>query len=810
MINLYCKFLLTLACFLTPFLKKSESNITIITTVAKSLLALLLFMALLAPIAAIAQNTKGDKPVPSRENRFRTPFKGKNQKKQKVVTTQKRVPSKEKSVAGRANTSSTPRSRPSGNDRPGRPISPIVKSQPATKERAWRGDIAGYRIRAKSSPGKSRNIYPQYGRYVHNPSRKPKPTEKAVSNSRVLSSLRQLQSPESGSPPKRRKVVPRSASGSFTARKSINVYANFARPKRKGEQAVTKDIAGRPLRRKNFETSRPGVIAPTFKPYQGRKTMGDKPAKSISGGYRTATRPSEQAWQGDVAKRRIRSGRVKSGDRPFQGASGGFKSITAPGETRTGKSPLPPRVPGVGADRIGKFQGNIKGGRPAKGGGSISGGTWNNNGQAVEVRTPQQGIRAARFQGNIKASRPAKGGGSVSGQVWNNYGHPLAVRTPQQGIRAARFQGNVKTSRPAKGGGSISGKGWNNDGRAIAVRTPQQGIRAARFQGNIKTSRPAKGGGSVSGQVWNNDGKAIAVRTPQQGIRAARFQGNIKASRPVKGGESISGKLWNNKEHAIVGTIPASSAYKVDGYPGKMKRFEVQPGFGDQGETFTGFIKRKDFNRDYVQNPYASKESIRKKEPKKSAFNAKGLIVKTKRPDYVENPNSADEALRKLRPSSSTYQAGELQVRVKQQEYGKKPHGAEGALYGIKPSAATVRASEYDRGIRRTWDYVHNPSSADEAMKTREPGKAFARQTAYQGNIKMQKFSFFERNQSLHPDTKFIKTNKNNVDEERDALTNFKLWWARMFKKQETQPENLKYVGKKPRYDKGEAGLWYE
>ena len=95
-------------------------------------------------------------------------------------------------------------------------------------------------------------------------------------------------------------------------------------------------------------------------------------------------------------------------------------------------------------------------------------------------------------------------------------------------------------------------------------------------------------------------------------------------------------------------------------------------------------------------------------------------------------------------------------------------------------------------------------------LKTREPGKAFARSTAYQGNIRMQKFNVFERNQSLHPDTKFIKTNKNNVDEERDALTNFKLWWAQMFKKQETQPENLKYDGKKPRYDKGEAGLWYD
>jgi hypothetical protein len=55
-----------------------------------------------------------------------------------------------------------------------------------------------------------------------------------------------------------------------------------------------------------------------------------------------------------------------------------------------------------------------------------------------------------------------------------------------------------------------------------------------------------------------------------------------------------------------------------------------------------------------------------------------------------------------------------------------------------------------------------------------------------------------------------VKINKNNVDGERDLLTNFKLWWARLFKKEETQPDHLKDKGHKPRYDKGEKGLWYE
>jgi hypothetical protein len=703
----------------------------------------MLLVSLLASSVSIAQNTKGDKPASSRESRFKTPFKKGSQKRRPVRA--KRVQLKEKSVAGRAN-AATPRRRASGVDRPGKPLRPIVRSQPSTKQKAWRGDIAGYRIRSRSSAGSSRNVYPQYGRYVHNPSKKPKRTETAASNRGTLSRLKNLQTQEKPTPGKRKKVIPRSASTSFTARKSINVYAHFPRPKRKGESATTRDIAGRPLRRKNFETPRPGVIAPTFKPYHHRKPMGDKPygGKAL-GGYRSASRAGQQAWQGDIAGRRIRGrnfsskksiegqpillrrkNRDRFGDRAYRGKSGWYETLTQSGETRPGKGPLPARTPGIGADGLAKFQGNTKG------------------------------------------------------------------------------------RRPVKGGGSVSGKAWNNNGQALVVRMPRQGARAALFQGNIKSKRPEKGGGSVSGKGWNNNGQALAARTPKQGARAALFQGNIKSKRPEKGGGSISGRLWNNKETPIAGKTPPESARRISGFPGKMKRFEVQPGFGDQGESFTGYIKLKKFRKNYVQNSNASEESIKKKRPDKTTSQTAGLQVKVKRPDYVGNKNSADDALLKLRPSKSTYQAGELQVRVKQKDYGKKPHSAEGASPGIKPSKSSVKASEYARSVRRTWDYIHNPSSADEALKTREPGKAFARSSAYQGNIKMQKFTLFEKNRALHPDTKFIKTNKNNVEEEKDAVTNFKLWWARLFKKQETQPDHLKYKGKRPRYDKGEQGMWNE
>ncbi|NBP71583.1 MAG: hypothetical protein EBU52_22980, partial [Cytophagia bacterium] len=61
-----------------------------------------------------------------------------------------------------------------------------------------------------------------------------------------------------------------------------------------------------------------------------------------------------------------------------------------------------------------------------------------------------------------------------------------------------------------------------------------------------------------------------------------------------------------------------------------------------------------------------------------------------------------------------------------------------------------------------------------------------------------------------HPDAQFVKTNKNNVKGERDFFTNIRLFWAKNFRKNETQPDNIKEKVRKPRYDSKEVGLWYD
>ena len=84
------------------------------------------------------------------------------------------------------------RRRASGVDRPGKPIRPLASTSPKTTQKAWRGDIAGYKIRSKSAGSSRKNVYPQYGRYSK--ASPPRPTENPTSNRRALARVKRLQS----------------------------------------------------------------------------------------------------------------------------------------------------------------------------------------------------------------------------------------------------------------------------------------------------------------------------------------------------------------------------------------------------------------------------------------------------------------------------------------------------------------------------------------------------------------------------------------------------------------------------------------
>jgi hypothetical protein len=531
------------------------------------------------------------------------------------------------------------------------------------------------------------------------------------------------------------------------------------------------------------------------------------------------------------------------------------------------QSPIGVRVPGAGSARAGKYTGNFRAGdlkpgmrdqgeeftgtmksrRPIKGGGSVSGKLWNNRQSPIGVRTPGAGSERAgkfsgnfragdlkpglrdqgeEFSGNIKSRRPLKGGGSVSGKLWNNRQSPIGVRTPGTGSeRAGKFTGNVrvgdlkpgfrnqgeeftgtiKSRRPLKGGGSVSGKLWNNRQTPIGVRTPGAGSeRAGKFTGNVRVG-DLKPGLRDQGEEYTGNIKARGSKKPRGkaadvgkysgnveagGLRPGfrnqgeEFTGFIKTRRPLKGGGSVSGKLWNNNETPIDVRTPLSKDAKAANYAGKDK-----------------------LRRGYIQNPNAFDESIKKLKPNKNVFEVSGLQVRVKRNNYEKKPNASEVAMKGIAPNKSTVKASEYTRSMKMfWNYKRNPSSSEYALKVKDPSGTWAKSTTFAGRTRLIKSYKHNPRSADEALKILAPGKAYARIGDFQGNIKMRKFN----DNRFHPDAQFAHNHRNNVDSERTILMDVKLLWAKLFKKSDNQPTNVKEKVRRPRYDRGEKGLWAE
>ncbi|MEX1239178.1 MAG: hypothetical protein WEB30_05660, partial [Cyclobacteriaceae bacterium] len=345
----------------------------------------------------------------------------------------------------------------------GRPIRPVFhKSGPQHKERPWRGDLTGRKIRATPAgktytriisnyprmaggaprrvqragvvpsrvSGRARNIFSGRSFYVNNQSRKP-PHMQGGSNRLAR---RMLSDPGQQRPRfKNGKVAPRSASAAYMARRSTNTWAHFPRPKRKQEKAYTTDLAGKRLRKKNYETQRPVLTNPTLN-YQKRVAAGERPYKGpAAGGYVPRPRPGQRAWKGDVAHYRIRGGKPPGAERAFLGflKGGGSRSATGPGP----RSRIAGRAPGIGAKGIGNYQGNIKAGKK---GFRDQGEEYGGN-----IKTGRRGFQdqGEEFSGNIKAG---KRGFRDQGEEYSGN-----IRAGRRGFRdqGEEYSGNIKAGR---------------------------------------------------------------------------------------------------------------------------------------------------------------------------------------------------------------------------------------------------------------------------------------------------------------------------------------------------------------------------
>jgi hypothetical protein len=732
------------------------------------------------------------------------------------------------------------------------PFSRFVSKSPRQKERAWNGNIGKGPIRTRSARG-SVNVYPQQNPFSRFVSKSPPPKQtKTFSNKRVVNkNLRAGAGPGPGR--KKISIGARTATRPFIQRGRKNVYwGKFSR----GEKAVTRDISGGPQRTKNFRSMPAGLVGRDTLKHFGRKPGGDRAYQSKrKRGLISAVPGANRAWNGDVAGFKVRSPRrKKTGEvtgrfifpRRLSVSGTGNRSKPLPNsgmrsQRNTNNQPIPGKSPGIGAKFLDKSLGKFTGRKIPKGGGSIRIQS-NNKNQPIVGKSPGIGaIKLGRAMAKFNGRKTKKGGGSVSGGGWNNKGQPVDVNGAGQGtVRASKFQGsfkrsrtfgdqgvgyagNIKARRPVKGGGSVSGRLWNNQQTAINVRRPGAGAaRASKYTGNlrgtdlrsqfrdqgeefsgtIKARRPQKGGGSVSGKLWNNRESAINVRTPKSGAeRAGKYAGNLRGgdlrSRFKKQGEDFTGNLRAS-------SLKPKHSGRLKRYSGNTKIQDLHPVLRDQGEEFTGVIKAR--NR-YTQNPNAFEESTKKQKPNKNIYEVTGLQVKVKRDKYEKKPNASELALKGRGPSKSTVKASEYARSMKMfWDYKHNPSSDGDALKVKDPSRLWERSTTFAGRTRLTKSYKRNPHSSEEALKVLAPGKAYARIGDYQGNLKMRKYG----DNRLHPDAKFAHNFRNNVKSERTILMDVKLLWSKLFKKSDTQPTNVKEKVRRPRYDRGEKGLWAE
>ena len=616
--------------------------------------------------------------------------------------------------------------------------------------RAWKGDIAGGRIKQNPNKGTSEKS----GKFVW--PRRLSVTAKAKRSDNLKSGQKFA---SSGSPKVSSKKLPVKAPG-------LGAVAYYGFSRRSSALKKTKGAGG-------------SVTASL------KKDRRPLPSKGVSSG---AMRVSRFA------------GNFKSGRRPIKGGGsisrGGWNNnrnavtLRKAGSGTIQAAQFKGRQRGIGGTAQfgrmgGGFTGYTKTRKPEKGGGSVSGSLWNNRNQPVAVREGGRGARmAGNFQGTSKTRQPLKGGGSISGKTWNNKSKPINVRTGGLGsIAAGNFQGNVKTRRPEKGGGSVSGKLWNNGSQPIAVREGARGGRAAgTFQGNIKTQRPEKGGGSVSGKLWNNKNQPIEVHTGGRGTRlAGMYQGNLKTKRPEKGGGSVSGKLWNNKNQPIEVHTGGKGTQLAGNFQGKTKYKKPLETAGAPSK-FKGRIKGSIAGADITQIGlnYTGDRRIR---------------------DGNKIDNKQTSLLTRLRGKQNAA-LPTTHVKRDEQAANFKHRGKKVMVAGPEITQIGLNYT----GDRKQVKYTKAPNSPKGALKVKEPGKAQPHIGDLQVNVKMKRHVGKE----LHPDARYAHIQHNNVKEERTLLMNFRLAWAKLFKKSDTQPRGLKQKNPKPRYDPAEEGIWYK
>jgi hypothetical protein len=652
---------------------------------------------------------------------------------------------------------------------------------------------------AETSKGRR---FGQGGAYVNQSSRS---TENVASGSNRYSRKGKLSAGPKPTTRKKTTVTPRSASQPFVTKKKKDVYwGKFS----KGEKAITTDISGNPLRRRNYRTPPNEIIKPKD-PYAGRKrSSGDRAySGTFRSGHESATRRGEKAWLGDVSGQPIRkrpsrqtevagvrSGKTGGGsisaspkyrsNRPLNDRSSGSLSLSdkASGRYRSNR-PLKGSAGSVSAS--GRFRSN----KPLEG----SQGALSISGQMKRDNTFRpKGGGSISASGKYRSNQPFRGGtGSISASAKYRSNKPLNSRAGSLSISG---KNRVYEFNP-KGGGSISASATYRSNK------PLKGVAGSiSASGNYRSNKPFRnrmGSLSVSGENRVYDYK------PKGGgsiSASAKYRSN-KPLREVAGSISGSPDYRSNKPlNRIAGSISASASYRSNKPVFRGKKLSMS----DEVRTYDH--KPKGIRSASGKLWNNNEKPIEVRTPKGArADEVIGLQVAIKSKETGIKPKAVKGSMPGLPPTKSSVKASEYyRSMTVSWSYERNPNSAAKSLKTIGPSNNFISAAGYSGKTRLTKNYRHNPMSHKDALKVIAPGRAYARITDYQGNIKMAKY----KDKRFLPDSKFAHNKQNNVKHERTIMTDFKLIWTKVFKKNGTQPDAVKEKSVRPRYDKRERELW--
>lgn len=701
---------------------------------------------------------------------------------------------------------------------------PIVKRTPQRTERAWKGDIKGQPFFPPTSrTGSTSNVHPQRTRYSKYVSKAPSGRDKPFSNRESIAKARRMGTNPAPKNWKTNHVITSTGQAPYVTRGRKNVY--WGKMKRT-ERGSSKDISGRALRTRNFRSAGMGLVGrDTLRFFSRKPGEGSLYGNKKRNGRFISGSEAKGGWLNDIAGFKLRNKRAGGSEQPGSHGYSGFRSVT--GKYRHNQK-VQNKTPGIGAaalanglkrtkgrdmsnygDQGGGFSGVLKAKR--KDGafnGSKTGGLWNNNRTPVSGKILAPGAeRAGRYSGNLRGGKNfGDQGGGFTGVLkqqkrgsyigsrhvfWNNGGSAIQGKLLGPGAdRAGRFSGNIRGGGKDYGdqGGGFTGvlkqqkRGsyvgtrhmmWNNNMKSTTqLNASRAAMGAGSFQGHTKPSARGESVAKTRGS-WNNNMKSTTQLNASRGaVGAGSFQGRTKAKEQRKGDiMSTPNVLWNNNEKATTQVRGTKAGINAGLYQGRLKAKEKKE--------YELASNRKSWNND---GKATTQLNATKAAGEAGQFHG-GVKVKK-----VNKNNEADiESRSKLK-----------------REYTQNQYAVEEATKKQKPHSGSGKGGQFASGAKVVGTRQHHPHSVSAAVDGYYYNKASGKAVDYQGNVKMRKF--LDRRES--PDAKFVHIGENNVKEDRTIVTNVKLFWAKLFQKSESQPANLKDRSNKMRYDKGEKGMW--